>query len=156
MGSIKKVRIKKGFSLAVREEGSGEKGVILLLHSLGLSHEIFSPQIEHFVRDGWKIIAPDARGHGDSDKPDEEVTLDDIADDFLELLDALGINKFELLGGLSMGGMYAMRMMLKRPEIAKKLLLMGTSADEDTNRERFLPLVEQTLKIQKEGTSEEK
>ena len=157
MGDVmKKVRIPKGFSLAVREEGSGEKGVILLLHCLGLSHEIFSPQITFLANIGWKVIAPDARGHGNSDKPDEPVSLDDIADDFLMLLDSLGIPKVELLGGLSMGGMYAMRMALKNPKIAKKLLLMGTSADEDPNKDRFLHLVDEMIKMEKEGDRKQK
>ena len=153
---MKKIKIKKGFSLAVRDEGKPGKGTILLLHSLGLSHKIFEPQIEYFSARGWRVIAPDTRGHGDSDKPDEEVTLEDIADDFLNLLDELGIKQLDLLGGLSMGGMYAMRMVLARPDVARKLLLMGTSADEDPNRETYMPVVRQMIETERKQPPEKK
>ena len=62
---------------------------------------------------GWHVVAPDLRGHGASDKPDDEgaYTLPIFAGDVFALADTLGWNRFTLLGH-SMGGMIAQHMLL--------------------------------------------
>ena len=52
----------------------------------------------------YRVIAPDLRGHGESPAPEGVYTIDEMADDVVELLDWLPISERIVLGGLSMGG----------------------------------------------------
>lgn len=152
---IQKIKIND-FSLAVRIEGESKKGDIMLIHCLGISHRVFEHQIDFLVKSGFRVVAPDVRCHGDSDKVDKECTLWDLAEDMFRVLDKLGIKSLFALGGISMGGMISMRMMIKKPEIARKLILMGTSADEDPYKERYIPLLENMLSIAQNEKDPEK
>lgn len=150
---IQKIKVN-GISLAVRIEGENKKGDIMLIHCLGLSHRVFEEQIKFLSQNGFRVIAPDVRCHGDSEKVDKEVTMWDLTDDILGLVDKLGIKRLFCLGGISMGGMISMRMMLRRPDIAQKLILMGTSADYDPYKERYTPIIEDMMKIYKTGDTD--
>jgi pimeloyl-ACP methyl ester carboxylesterase len=72
-------------------------------------------------------VSPDHRGHGESDHPPDEdqYTLELLAADMFGLADALGWDRFDLLGH-SMGGMVAQLMVLSRPERVERLVLMDT------------------------------
>lgn len=142
--SMEKININ-GISIAAKIEGDGKKGDILLIHCLGLSHKVFDNQIKFLAQKGFRVIAPDVRCHGESDKVDSPVSIWDLTEDILKLLDKIGIKKLFLLGGISMGGMISMRMILKRPDIAQNLVLMGTSADQDPYKERYIPMIEDML-----------
>ena len=76
---------------------------------------------------GWHAVAPDHRGHGASSKPDDEsaYSFEILADDSLALLDALGWDRFALLGH-SMGGMIAQFIATKSPDRLTALVLMDT------------------------------
>lgn len=152
---MKKININ-GISIAVRIEGDGKRGDILLIHCLGLSHKVFDNQIKFLAQKGFRVIAPDVRCHGESDKVDSPVSIWDLAEDMLKLLDKIGIKKLFLLGGISMGGMISMRMMLKKPNIAQNLILMGTSADQDPYKERYIPIIEDMLNTLKNEKDPEK
>ncbi len=141
-----------GFSLYLRVEGKeGGLGDILLLHCLGLNHCVFEHQIEFLTREGFRVFAPDMRGHGESDKPDVECVLDDLVDDVLRLCERMGLKKFFAIGGISMGGMIAMRLFIRRPNIASKLILMGTSADREPYLERYRGIIYTLIEKFKRG-----
>jgi pimeloyl-ACP methyl ester carboxylesterase len=74
-------------------------------------------------------VAPDLRGHGNSDHPAGETAYDFgvFAADLLALADTLGWDRFALLGH-SMGGMVAQFVALKAPERVRALVLMDTSS----------------------------
>jgi pimeloyl-ACP methyl ester carboxylesterase len=72
-------------------------------------------------------VAPDHRGHGHSDKPksDDAYSFEILADDSMALADALGWERFTLLGH-SMGGMVAQLMATTAPQRLTGLVLMDT------------------------------
>lgn len=75
----------------VINEGSGP--AVLLLHGFPDSSDLWRNQIPALVNAGLRVVAPDLRGFGDSDRPTEveAYALPVILQDTLGLLDTLGI-----------------------------------------------------------------
>ena len=89
----------------------------MLLHGFTGAKEDFADWIDAFAARGFHVVAPDNRGHGASGQPAEEsaYSLATFADDARRLVDALGWDRFALLGH-SMGGMIAQHLALAVPE----------------------------------------
>ena len=68
----------------------------------------------------------DTRGHGGSETPPGDYTIDDVGRDVLDLLDDLGVEKAHF-AGLSLGGMTGMWLGMSAPERVDKLVLLCTS-----------------------------
>ncbi len=113
--------------LAIVEEGVGGRP-LMLVHGFTGAKEDFSDFLVPLAERGRHVVAPDLRGHGASDKPDDEraYTLPIFAGDLFGLADALGWNHFTLLGH-SMGGMIAQHMLLGAPDRIEALILMDTA-----------------------------
>lgn len=60
-----------GLRLAYREAGDPAAPPLLLLHALGESSLSWDPLLDDLAALGYHVLAPDARGHGDSDRPGE-------------------------------------------------------------------------------------
>jgi pimeloyl-ACP methyl ester carboxylesterase len=112
--------------LAIAESGVGGRP-LLLLHGFTGAKEDFTEWLDPLADAGWHVVAPDHRGHGVSSKPEEEsaYSFEILAADSLALLDALGWERFALLGH-SMGGMVAQFVATKSPERLTALVLMDT------------------------------
>jgi pimeloyl-ACP methyl ester carboxylesterase len=80
----------------------------------------------------YRVIAPDLRGHGESPAPEGVYTMDEMADDVVELLDSLSISEQVVLGGLSMGGYVALSLVVRYPDRVRGLMLFDTRAGADT------------------------
>ena len=113
-------------ALALAEAGSGGRPV-LLVHGFTGGKEDFATLLEPLAADGWHAVAPDLRGHGASDSPagEDAYSLDAFAADTLALADALGWDRFTLVGH-SMGGAVAQRLALDHPDRVEALVLMST------------------------------
>jgi pimeloyl-ACP methyl ester carboxylesterase len=83
-----------------------------------------------------RVLTFDLRGHGASDSPRGPWTLDDFATDLLRLLDALGIDRADLVGH-SGGGVIAMYSAIAHPERVSSLVLFGTASEANARAERF-------------------
>ena len=120
------VEVDGQVGLSVVEAGPGG-APLLLLHGFTGAKEDFGDWIDRLGDEGWHTVAPDLRGHGGSSKPDPEeaYSLEVMAADVFALADALGWDRFVLLGH-SMGGMVAQLMALKAPERLRGLVLMDT------------------------------
>lgn len=82
---------------AVTEEGRGEP--VLMLHGFPDSARLWRHQIPALVDAGYRVIAPDQRGFGASDKP-QEVTayaLPEVLGDALALLDHFGLERVRVV-----------------------------------------------------------
>ncbi|MCX6024440.1 MAG: alpha/beta hydrolase [Chloroflexi bacterium] len=75
----------------------GDGPPVVLLHGLTASADAWNLTAP-LLREHYRVIAVDQRGHGESGKPDEGYTYADVTDDLLTLLDRLGITKTALVG----------------------------------------------------------
>ena len=116
-----------GVRLHWREEG-GVGRPLLLLNSLGCDLSMWDAVVPHLKT--FRVLRMDARGHGQSDSPPGNYTLDQLAADALAVLDAAGADEAAICG-LSLGGMTAMTLGLDAPERVSALILACTSARMD-------------------------
>jgi pimeloyl-ACP methyl ester carboxylesterase len=102
-----------GIDLFYEIEGAGEP--LLLLHGGTGTHENWAyAGRDQFLRE-YKLIAPDARGHGRSTNPQRTITHRQCALDMLGLLDHLGIQRCRAIG-ISMGGNILLHMATMQPQ----------------------------------------
>jgi pimeloyl-ACP methyl ester carboxylesterase len=102
-----------GIELYYEVEGDGEP--LLLLHGMTGCHEDWQyAGRQDFLR-AYRLIAPDARGHGRSTNPEKNITHRQCAHDTLALLDHLGIQRCRAIG-VSMGGNILLHMATLQPE----------------------------------------
>ena len=118
-------------------EGHGSGTPVVFIHGYPLNRRMWAHQVES-LSDIAHIIAPDLRGHGDSElKPglDSEphaYSMDMLAGDCADLLDNLNITQPVVLCGLSMGGYISFAFYRKYPERVKALILAATRASADS------------------------
>jgi 3-oxoadipate enol-lactonase len=127
-----------GTAIHVVESGQGSP--LLLLHGLGGSHEMWLPVVPALAQ-SQRVIAGDHRGHGRSAKPGGPYTIALFVQDWLGVMDALGVDRADLLG-LSMGGAVAMRMAVEHPERVRSLVLVDTWASP---RPEFVAMLRRRL-----------
>ena len=120
-----------GVSLAVEVRGEGP--AILFVHGYPLDRTMWRDQIDSL--EGYRRIAPDLRGMGQSDAPDLGYGMGIYADDIAALLDALGVNEV-VLCGLSMGGYVIFEFLRRWRHRVRALILMDTRAEADSTEAR--------------------
>lgn len=103
----------------------GQGPVVLLGSSYLWDHAMWAPQIEALSLH-YRVIVPDLWGHGQSGRlPEGTTSLDDLARQALALMDHLSVDCFSLVG-LSVGGMWGVRLALAAPKRLRALVLMDT------------------------------
>jgi pimeloyl-ACP methyl ester carboxylesterase len=107
---------RDGVALACSETGSGRP--LILLHGFtgSGSHTLEHGPALALAEQGYRVIAPDLRGHGHSAKPHDPAAYppDVLADDGLALVDHLGLSHGQYdLGGYSLGARIAVRMLVR-------------------------------------------
>jgi 3-oxoadipate enol-lactonase / 4-carboxymuconolactone decarboxylase len=100
--------------------------VLFLSHSLGCDHSQWDAQAQA-LQSHLRLVRYDIRGHGASDVPSGEYTIELLARDALAIADALGIARFTFCG-LSLGGMIGQWIATHAPQRLTHLVLANTSA----------------------------
>jgi len=109
----------------------GEGPWITLSHSLACDSSMWDPQMA-LLKQKFKVLRFDTRGHGQSDAPEGDYTLDQMADDVHGLFGALGITRTHWMG-LSMGGMIGQAYALKYPGVFASMVLADTTSRRPPN-----------------------
>lgn len=101
---------------------------VIFLHGLSANHTTWVNIMERLAENGYNTIAPDIRGHGESDKTKERLRyLLEIFSDDLELIAKNeGLEKFVLVG-YSFGGGIAIDYAIKHPSRVRRLILVSTN-----------------------------
>ena len=111
--------------LYYRLEGAAGKPVLLLSHSIGTDHGMWSPQMPDLLQ-YFQVLRYDTRGHGASEAPEGEYTIEHLGRDALGLADALHIDRFAFCG-LSLGGAIGQWLGIHAPDRLSALVLANTS-----------------------------
>lgn len=126
--------------LRIHYEESGSGDAILLLHGLGSCGQDWTLQVPA-LENKFRVIAPDMRGHGQTDKPRSGIRVAHLASDVIGLLDALSVERAHAVG-LSLGGCVAQQLALDAPARVRSLALVNTFAHlEPANPRHALMLV---------------
>lgn len=114
-----------GISFAYREMGQHNGGtpVVFLVH-LAAVLDNWDPRIMDGIAAKRHVIAFDNRGVGASTGSPSN-SIEQMADDAITFIQAKGLDQVDLLG-FSMGGMIAQEMVLKQPQLIRKMILAGT------------------------------
>jgi 3-oxoadipate enol-lactonase len=123
----------RGTEIAFTESGKGRP--VVLLHGYPFDKSMWSGQIEPLAAAGFRVIAPDLRGLGETKSASEVATMDDMARDTAALLDHLGVEQ-AVICGLSMGGYVAFEFVRLFPARVSGLVLAGTRAPADNEQEK--------------------
>ncbi|MCW5960397.1 MAG: alpha/beta fold hydrolase [Pyrinomonadaceae bacterium] len=130
------------------ETGNGEN--LVLLHAFPLSNEMWQPQIEFFAEEGFRVITPDHRGFGESANFSDILTMEEMANDLVEMLDLLEIEN-AVFGGLSMGGYVLFEFAKNAGERISSLVFCDTNSSSDTE-EKKNNRYDLIKKIEKDGS----
>ena len=114
---------------------SGKGIPVVLLHGYPFDKSMWSGQIEALAAAGFRAIAPDLRGLGETKSSSEVAPMDGMARDVAALLDHLGVEQ-AVICGLSMGGYVAFEFVQLFPARVVGLVLAGTRAPADNEQEK--------------------
>jgi pimeloyl-ACP methyl ester carboxylesterase len=122
-----------GCEYFIEEHGTGRQTVIMA-HDLLMSGRAFNNQFLA-LRDRYRCIEFDFRGHGRSSAPREGYNLDNLTSDLVQLVESNGYTPLHFVGS-GMGAMVGLRIALRRPELLQSMVLFGASAAAETIERR--------------------
>ncbi|RPI23546.1 MAG: alpha/beta hydrolase [Actinobacteria bacterium] len=114
--------------LFVRETGPVGAPVIVLVHGWSFDGEMTYHRLVPLLADRYRVILPDMRNHGKSDRLRGRFEIEDVADDLAGVLDAIGVSRVDTIVGYSMGGMVAQAFARRYPGRCDRLVLGATAA----------------------------
>jgi pimeloyl-ACP methyl ester carboxylesterase len=135
---------RDGVKLYYEESGAGEPAM-LLVHGWTCNHTHWAAQVEHFSKT-HRVVTVDLRGHGLSDAPQQDYSMEGYADDLAWLCGQLGIEK-PVVCGHSMGGIVTLVMTAGYPDIVRAAVLVDSPFPPLKNApDRLKPLIESLSK----------
>ena len=117
-----------GVKLNWRDKGEGE--ALVFIHGFPFRSTMWAPQFDA-IPPGWRFIAPDLRGFGNSERGTALMSIDLFADDVVALLDHLEIEQ-AVICGMSMGGYVTLSLAHRYPHRVRALVLVATRASADS------------------------
>ena len=118
---------RDGVKLGYEESGSGDPP-LLLVHGWSGNRWFMHEQAAHFAAD-HRVVSVDLRGHGESDAPEQEYTIDGFADDLAWMIGELGLDH-PIVVGHSSGGNIAVELAASRGNLLGGIVLLDPVAIE--------------------------
>jgi len=104
----------------------GDGPWLTMSHSLACDSRMWDEQVA-LLSQRFKVLRFDTRGHGQTDAPKGEYTLDMLADDAAGLLAELGVKETHWIG-ISMGAMIGQTLAVRTPGLLNSLVLADTTS----------------------------
>ena len=115
-----------GTSIHACIEGPEDGPVVVFSNSLGTTLHLWDAVLA-LLPEGLRILRYDMRGHGQSDVPKAPYSMGQLVGDAEAVCDAFDI-KDAMFVGLSVGGMVAQGLAVKRPDLIRAMVLSNTAA----------------------------
>lgn len=135
-----------GIDLDYADVGVGD--VVVLLHGLGSTKKDWDLQIP-VLSQKFRVIAPDFRAHGNSERVPKEQGVEIMTEDVFQLLNKLNIKKASFVG-FSMGGAVCFDMAYTHPEMIDKLVIVNSGPDFNNAKDSGVDILAERTKIIKE------
>jgi pimeloyl-ACP methyl ester carboxylesterase len=124
-------KVKVGdLDIAHKQLGNASNYPIVLINGCCTPMDMWSPTLLKQLSSNRSVIIFDNRGAGESAVGTKEFSINQFANDTIGLLDALGIDKADVLGS-SMGSFIAQEIALKYPDRVNNLLLYASSCGDN-------------------------
>ncbi|UWQ22603.1 3-oxoadipate enol-lactonase [Jannaschia sp. W003] len=117
-----------GTAIHVREEGAGAP--VLFANSLGTDLRVWDAVLP-LLPPGLRLVRYDMRGHGQSEVPPAPYPMGALVRDAEAVADALGLRDAVVVG-LSVGGMVAQAMAVKRADVVRAIAISGAGVKSGT------------------------
>jgi pimeloyl-ACP methyl ester carboxylesterase len=118
--------------------GAGEP--VILLHGGMCTAETFDAQASGLAG-RHRVYVPERRGHGRTPDVEGPITYENMADDTIAFMEAVGLESAHLVGW-SDGALVGLLVAMRRPELVRKLVLIGQYLNLDGAREDGLALMQ--------------
>jgi 3-oxoadipate enol-lactonase len=133
-------------AVTLHYEERGEGMPVVLLHGFPFDHTIWAAQLAA-LSDGYRVIAPDLRGHGHSPAPEGLYDMDIMASDVVKLLDDLDIEQAVWVGH-SMGGYITLAGLRRAISRIRAVAFVATHPRPDSPDKRIQRLQSADLALQ--------
>jgi len=100
-----------------------QKIPIVLIHGVGLTHEIWQPQLDYFK--DYTTLSYDILGHGKTPLNIKNISFDSFSEQLLNLINELKFDKIHLVG-FSIGSLIARNFAIKHNNLLQSLTLLGS------------------------------
>jgi pimeloyl-ACP methyl ester carboxylesterase len=145
--SKKLMALPNGESLAYIDGGARSGPAVVLIHGYTDSARDWVPMLP-YVSKRYRLILVDIRGHGQSSKPECCYTRLDFAYDIKLLLDALGVQKADIVGH-SLGSIIAQTFAEYWPEHTARVVLISSTGGSPPDRPKKPPQFDFAAEIRK-------
>ncbi len=112
-------------------ETAGDGEPLLFIHGLGSSARDWENQVRYFA-DRYRVVTPDLRGHGKSDKPPGPYSVPLFANDIAELITMLDLGPTHVVG-LSFGGFVASQLAVDHGELMRSFVVVNSAPGLQTD-----------------------
>lgn len=143
-----------GIAVEIHEATGEPCGTVLLLHGIGGSADTFAAVAPRLAAAGWRAVAWDAPGYGESADPGPEVTRPNSPGAYVDivarLLARLGVERAHLVG-VSWGGVIATHVAVRRPELVISLALLDSTRGSGTTEETAATMRARLIELEELG-----
>jgi len=126
-----------------------EKNPIIFIHGVGLTKEIWEPQINFFKK--YNTLTYDLLGHGKTPLKKSQVSFKDFSDQLLNLINELSFSKIHLVG-FSLGGLIARHFASKHSDRLSSLIIHGSIYKRTENQKRVVKNRFEVAKTERPGS----
>ena len=114
---------------------TNKKIPIVFIHGVGLTHEIWQPQLEYFKN--YTTLSYDILGHGETPLNITNISFDDFSEQLLSLINELKFDKIHLIG-FSIGSLIARNFAIKHGNLLQSLTLLGSIYKRSAEQQKIV------------------
>ena len=112
-----------------------QKVPLVFVHGVGLTHEIWKPQIDYFK--DYTTLSYDILGHGRTPLKKTDINFDDFSEQLIKLINELNFKKIHLVG-FSIGSLVARNFATKHGDRLKSLILLGSTYKRSEEQQKIV------------------